>query len=124
MFSEKESKSMDRIETLIGEQCNIVGNLSGEGLIKIDGSIEGDLIWQDDIIVGSSALYKGNITCRNATIFGRVKGNVICDEALVIESTGKISGDITVKNLIIKEGGCLDGKCTMVVSKNINEILD
>lgn len=123
MFSEKENKNIDRIETLIGEQCNIVGNISGEGLIKIDGSVEGDMLWQDDIIIGDTALYKGNITCKNAVVSGRINGNLICEESLVIESYGKVTGDITVKNLVIKEGGCLDGKCTMVVSKAASDIL-
>ncbi|MBU5592854.1 polymer-forming cytoskeletal protein [Clostridium sp. MSJ-4] len=114
MFSDKDSKNIDRIETLIGELCNIVGNLSGEGLIKIDGSIEGDMLWRDDVIIGETALYDGNISCKNAKVNGKVKGNITCEEVLIIEPCGKIIGDITVKNLIIKEGGSLDGKCTMV----------
>lgn len=124
MFTDKDSKNTDRIETLIGEQCNIVGNLSGEGLIKIDGSVEGDITWQDDVIIGETALYKGNISCKNAKVNGKVNGNVICDEFLIIESYGKVIGDIIVKNIIIKEGGCLDGKCTMTGSKEIPNILN
>lgn len=123
MFSEKDSKNTDRIETLVGEQCSIVGNLSGEGLIKIDGSIEGDMCWKDDVIIGESAIYRGNITCKNACINGKVKGNIICEESLIIDNYGKILGDITVKNLTIKEGGYLDGRCSMIVEKEASEIL-
>ncbi len=123
MFSEKDSKNTDRIETLIGEQCSIVGNLSGEGLIKIDGSAEGDMCWKDDVIIGEGAIYRGNITCKNACINGKVKGNVICEESLIIDNYGKILGDITVKNLTIKEGGYLDGRCSMIVEKEASEIL-
>lgn len=124
MFSDKESKNASRIETLIGEQCTIVGNLAGSGLIKFDGSIDGDISWQDDVIVGMYSLFNGNLTCRNAFISGKLKGNIICDGTLTIESSGRVNGDITVKNLTIKEGGSLDGKCTMVVSKNVSEVLD
>jgi cytoskeletal protein CcmA (bactofilin family) len=124
MFSERENKHAERIETLIGEQCNIVGNLTGGGLLKIDGSIDGDLVWQDDLIIGSIALVNGNIKCRSAAISGQVKGNVICEATLTIENSGKVVGDITVKNLVIKEGGSLDGKCSMITSSAITEVLN
>lgn len=124
MFSDKESKNIDRIETLIGEQCSIVGNLSGGGLLRLDGSIDGDILWQDDIVIGPYALFNGNVTCRNASVNGRIKGNVICEGTLTIEVSGKINGDITVKNLVVKEGGFLEGKCTMIVAKDAAEILD
>jgi cytoskeletal protein CcmA (bactofilin family) len=124
MFSDKESKNMERICTLIGEQCSIVGNLTGGGLLKIDGSIDGDILWQDDVILGILAIYNGNLTCKNAVISGRIKGNVICDGTLTIDVSGKVTGDITVKNLVVKEGGSLEGRCTMVVAKDATEVLD
>lgn len=122
MFSGKEN--IERIETLIGEQCNIVGTLNGGGVIKIDGSVNGDISWQDDVILGSFSIYEGNLTCKNAFISGKVKGNIFCEECLTIESTGTITGDIITKKLIVKDGGTLDGKCTMLVPKNAEEILD
>ncbi|MDT8719126.1 polymer-forming cytoskeletal protein [Clostridium sp. 19966] len=124
IFSEKDSRNNERIETLIGEQCRITGNLSGSGLLKIDGSVDGDILWQDDILLGSSAIYNGNIACNSAYISGFLKGNIICQETLVVESTGKISGDITVKKLVVKEGGSIDGKCTTLVKKDILEVLE
>lgn len=122
MFNEKE-KNINKIETLIGEQCTINGSIQGEGLMKIDGSIEGDIIWQDDVVIGATAFCKSNINCKSAFINGKVQGNVICENTLTLESLGKITGDIIVKNLVIKEGGSLDGKCTMVLPKKADEAL-
>ncbi|SKA80823.1 protein CcmA, bactofilin family [Clostridium sp. USBA 49] len=121
MFNEKEKNN--RIETLIGDKCTVIGSIQGEGLMKIDGTIEGDINLQDDIIIDINALCKSNINCKNATINGKVEGNIICENTLTIESYGKVTGNITVKNLVIKEGGILDGKCTMVMSKEPSEIL-
>lgn len=123
MFNEKE-KNLSKIETLIGEKCTIKGAISGEGLVKIDGTVEGDIVWQDEVILGTNSLCKSNISCNSAFINGKVQGNVICENTLTLEINGKITGDITVKNLIIKEGGSFDGKCTMVTSKNASEVLD
>lgn len=113
MFNNKE-KDMNRIETLIGEQCYIIGSLNGNGLLKIDGSIDGDIFCEDDVILGSSGHIKGNMVCNNAYIHGIIDGNISCKSTLTIENCGKVKGDILVKKLMISEGGVLDGKCTMV----------
>jgi cytoskeletal protein CcmA (bactofilin family) len=123
VFNDKE-KSLNKIETLLGEKCTINGSIAGEGLIKIDGCVEGDIIWRDDVILGVNSYCKSNINCKNAIINGKVEGNVCCESTLTLEAYGKINGDITVKNLIIKEGGSFDGKCTMVIAKNASELLD
>ena len=124
MFSDKESKNIERIETLIGEQCNIIGNLNGGGLIKVDGSIEGNIMWQDDVILSVFSIMNGNLTCKSSTISGKITGNIICEETLTIENSGKVIGDITVKKLVVKEGGILDGKCTMLVQRDATELYD
>lgn len=124
VFSERENKHIERIETLIGEQCSIVGNLTGSGLLKIDSSVEGSISWEDNLIIGTLGIINGNINCKSAFINGKVNGNIICTETLTIENSGKVIGDITVKKLIIKEGGSLDGKSTMVISPAVTEVLD
>lgn len=113
MFNEKNTKNIEKIETLIGEQCSIIGDLNGGGLLKIDGSVEGSISWQDDIILGALAVQNGNISCRNIFLAGKVTGDIICEECLTISSTGKLTGDINVKCLIIHEGGYFSGKCIM-----------
>lgn len=114
---------MNEIETLIGEQCQIEGNIKGSGVIKIDGVVQGDIVWDEDVIIGLSAKINGNISSKNAYISGKIKGNIICENELIVENCGKITGDITVSALVVKEGGILDGKCTMVVSEKAENIL-
>lgn len=120
MFIEKD-KVQNRIGTLIGEHCFVNGSLKGDDLLKVDGSIDGDINWEGDIILGITSFCKGNIYCKNATIEGRLEGNITCDEILLIENSGSIKGDIFVRNIVIKEGGLLEGKCNMMPSKNIVE---
>lgn len=113
MFNNKE-KDINRIETLIGQQCYIIGSLNVSGLLKIDGSIDGDLICEDDLILGASGHIKGNTVCNNAYIHGSIHGDISCKSTLNIENSGKVKGNILVKKLMISEGGLLDGKCTMI----------
>ncbi|KYH30514.1 polymer-forming cytoskeletal [Clostridium tepidiprofundi DSM 19306] len=112
------------IKTLIGEQCNIIGSLNGTGLIKIDGYVDGDIYWDEDIIISETCTCKGNITCTNANISGKVLGNITCKDSLIINNSGKINGNILVKKLIINEGGILNGKCEMALPETSEEVLN
>jgi len=113
MFYDKE-KNLNKIETLIGNNCHIIGNFTGTGILKTDGIIDGDILWEDDIIIGSESEINGNILCNNAFINGTVNGNIKCKNILTIQSEGRVKGDITVKKIIVNESGILDGKCTMI----------
>ncbi|MBU3110924.1 bactofilin family protein [Clostridium lacusfryxellense] len=109
-----KEKDTDRIETLVGAQCHIIGSLNGNGLLKLDGSIDGDIVCDDDVILGETGHITGNTICNNAYVNGIIDGNISCKSTLTIESCGKVTGDISVKKLVISEGGILDGKCTMI----------
>jgi len=123
MFYDKE-KNLNKIETLIGENCHIIGNFTGTGTLKIDGIIDGDILWQDDVVIGEKSEINGNIFCTNGFVNGDVNGNIKCKNILTIQSEGKVKGDITVKKLIINESGILDGKSTMINIDNLEEDLE
>lgn len=122
MLTDKE-KNINRIETLIGEDCYISGNLKGTGVLKLDGKMDGDINWFDDVIIGTTSCCTGNISCKNAYINGSVKGNILCEDMLTIEEKGLVRGDISIRRVIIKDGGILDGKCTMIVEQKIDDII-
>jgi len=122
--SNNKEKDTNRIETLIGGQCCFIGSLNGNGTLKIDGSIDGDLICEDDVILGETGRIKGNTVCNNAYINGIIQGDISCKSTLTIESCGKVKGNIFVKKLMISEGGILDGKCTMTSYEQPNVDVD
>lgn len=117
MFHSKENE-VSKIHTLIGSDCTITGDLSSMGHLEIDGTINGDILCEDIVIIGDSGNINGNITCDNGYIKGTVKGNIICNNTLTIEAGGKVIGNIQVKKVIINENGMLDGKCTMITDDN------
>lgn len=123
MFKSNEKETpINKIETLIGEGCSIIGSLKGDDLLKVDGYVEGNITWQNDIIFGSTGYCKGNIYCKVAYINGKIDGNINCEETLCIESYGKITGDINVKNIIIKDGGIFQGNCSIRNTDDFNSL--
>jgi cytoskeletal protein CcmA (bactofilin family) len=121
MFNSK--KNNYSVETLIGEKCNINGSLTGTGSIEIEGYVEGDIYWDDDIMISETCTVKGSINCVDAYIKGRINGDIISKRVLTIESTGQVYGNIHTPKLIIKEGGIFKGVCSMPIIKTSHEDL-
>ncbi|GAA0786890.1 bactofilin family protein [Hathewaya limosa] len=113
----KVQQPIIKFQTLIGAQCTIHGTIKGSDTIKVEGNIEGDIIWNDTVIIGETSLCNGNITCNTALISGKVKGNVTCQNTLSIKSTGHIEGDIIADKLIVDDGGIFEGNCSMNYEK-------
>lgn len=119
--SKKTQSTTSKIQTLIGAECTIKGTLEGSNSIKIEGSVLGDLIWDDTVIMEQGSIITGNISCTNSIISGNVTGNINCSESLTITSTGNINGDVITSTFIIEEGGTLDGKCSMMYNNTVKD---
>jgi cytoskeletal protein CcmA (bactofilin family) len=114
MFSGKKSSDfIEQVDTLIGKDTNIKGNIEAKGTIRFDGHFEGDISTAGAIIVGETGNIKAQIKARTASVAGAINGNMIIAEKLELLSTAKIYGDIKVGMLIISEGAVFKGACEM-----------
>ncbi len=99
------------VGTIIGQGAELKGIFQSTGVLRLDGTIEGDFINSQEIIIGSSGIAKANIKAQTATIGGVVYGNIEVAEKLQILPTAKINGNIKAGLLIIAEGANFKGVC-------------
>lgn len=116
------SKSVSGVETLLGRDCEIRGNISSKGTVRIDGKIEGNVTTAEGVVVGEAAIVKGNIQGKHVVIGGKVTGDVTAFTKLEILHTGKLYGDIRAPKLMIAEGVIFEGSCEM--EKVLQELQD
>ncbi|HIJ60678.1 MAG TPA: polymer-forming cytoskeletal protein [Nitrospirae bacterium] len=102
-------RKTDRLESLIGEKSEFVGDISTEGTCRIDGKFHGN-IKADWVIIGEMGSVKGNVSSRGVIIGGMIEGNIKADEIVEIKTTGKLTGDIHTKKLSVAEGGIFEGR--------------
>ncbi len=107
------SETSGKIGTIIGPGAIFNGNLNAPETIRIDGTINGNCICGQNLILGQEGRGKGNITACNVMISGKVDGDLVVREKLEVLATGKVVGNVTTRSLIVDDGGCFDGKCTM-----------
>lgn len=103
------SRTGDRSSTsMIGADLVIVGNLISNGLVQIDGEIQGD-VHGTHIIVGESARITGGIVSEEVVVRGTVMGS-IRGRKVMLQAESKVEGDIYHKTLAIEQGAYFEGK--------------
>lgn len=109
-----KTTSLDKlpITTVIAQGITIHGDIIGEGAIRIDGKIEGNVELDNGVILGEKAEVTGAIKSNSVIIYGKLSGNLTCKQ-LHLKSTGRIDGDMQVETLEVEMGGQYNGSLTM-----------
>lgn len=119
MFSKRQPK----LDTIIGPESNLKGDLFSKGTVKVDGQITGN-VTADCLIIGETGLLTGDVTVREIVIGGKVVGAIRATDGVEIQHKGEVNGDIFAARLTIAEGGRFDGRSTMQLQKKISYIGD
>ena len=90
-----------RGRTVIGDGLKILGHVTADGLVEVNGQIEGDLRCTS-LIVSPKAQIVGSITAERVVVNGRVEGPIQGGE-VVLKSQAHVVGDIHHQSLTIEK---------------------
>ena len=125
MFSRSSKSSGSNVESrpvvkstapsIISADLRIVGDLSSDGEIQVDGAIDGD-IRTKSLLIGETAHIKGEIVAESVHVHGTVNGQ-IKSTAVNLAKTAHVVGDILHEDLAIETGAFLEGHCKRLPEK-------
>ena len=98
------------INTIIGPNTSLKGDIETGGFTRIDGSVTGNVNAGGRVVIGERARMKSNVSGTAITIGGVVYGNVIAGESLVILSTALVLGDVITRRIRADEGCLIHGR--------------
>jgi cytoskeletal protein CcmA (bactofilin family) len=113
MFSRKTKSTID---SLIGAETSIEGNVRFKGGLRIDGRVRGDVIAEDDevsmLVISEHARVEGQVRVAHLLVNGEVIGPVYSSELLELQPKARITGDVQYKALEMHGGAVVSGKLT------------
>src|SRR5918912_3140347 len=119
IFSSKEPKGSDDSKSaplpgsnslsIIAAGTRIDGNVETDGVIKIEGRVEGSIRAARQVLVGRQGEVEGDIHTREAVIGGTVQGTIVATERLEVQGTSVIVGDVDTRAIAVVEGGKING---------------
>lgn len=114
-----EKKAEGKLDTVIGRNTRIIGEIKTEGSLRLDGRGEGNLSASDTLITGQGSFVKGDIRCKNGVLGGRIEGNIFAGGVVEMQSGSSLLGDISCKGLIIQPNVFFEGRCQMTDRKEV-----
>jgi cytoskeletal protein CcmA (bactofilin family) len=106
------TKAAIEIETVVGPNTSVQGDIRSSGGVRIDGDFGGTIDIAGNLVIGEQAKIVASITANNVQIQGTVQGSVTA-KRLEILDTGKLWGDIQVDSFVLDDGGFYRGQSKM-----------
>ncbi len=113
-FSKKANKIDSRIDTLIGAETRLEGDLHFSGGLRVDGGVRGNVSEQNNtpstIIISEHGRVEGAITAAKIVLNGKVIGTVKSSQFIELQTKARITGDLHYKSLEMHTGAVIEGK--------------
>ncbi|UJP06021.1 MAG: polymer-forming cytoskeletal protein [Nitrosomonas sp.] len=110
----KKNQTYHPIDTLIGANTQITGDISFSGGLRIDGHVVGDVTATDEecstLVLSNEGSIKGNIRAANVVLNGAVIGSIEAYDYLDLHEHAKVIGDVRYGSLEIQLGASVEGK--------------
>ncbi len=114
-------KPCTTIDTLVGVNTDMKGDISFSGGLRIDGKVKGNITARADdnstLVLSENAVVTGDVSVPHMVINGKIKGNVRSSERLELQAKAEITGDVVYKVLEIAAGAQVNGSLTRVSEK-------
>lgn len=105
--------------SVIGEDMEVVGSLHSSGVVKVSGTVLGNVLADAQLLVAKGGRVEGDVCAREMVLSGEVYGSVVAETRVEVQGSAVIHGDITTPRLVIREGAAVDGDVCMVHSKSV-----
>lgn len=99
--------------SLIGAGMKIVGDIETTGVVKVEGTIEGNIRNARQVLLGRQGEITGDVHARDVVLGGRVVGTIYASERVEVQGTASVHGDIQTKSIVVLEGARVNGAVKM-----------
>ena len=100
----------------------IKGEIQSPYDLRIDGTFEGKVQTKGRVVIGESAIIKGDIICENVDLWGRVEGDLYVKDTLALKEGCKMKGNINVSRLSVELGATFNGTCRTITEEEFNTL--
>jgi cytoskeletal protein CcmA (bactofilin family) len=94
--------------TVIAKGLKIVGTVTAEGLVEVNGQVDGELHCTS-LVISRGAQVSGTIAAGRVVVDGRVEGPIQGGD-VILKSQAHVIGDIHHQSLSIESGAFFDGR--------------
>lgn len=110
----KKSQMDGRVDTLVGPNSKVHGDISFSGRCHVDGVVKGGVSADPDsqsaLSIAEDGSVEGNVTVPNVLLNGMVKGDVIASQRVELGPTARVFGNVYYNLIEMAIGAEINGK--------------
>ena len=114
MFFRKSNRIQNSIDTLIGADTRIEGDIHFSGGLRVDGTIRGKvsepIASPSTLILSEHGSIEGAVSASKIVINGKVTGPVRAGQFIELQPKAHITGDVYYKSLEMHTGAVIEGR--------------
>ena len=103
------SKSSMPVPSIISENTKLKGDVISDGIIHIDGHVEGDISCEE-LVVGIKGIVSGKVNAKSLHLYGGLNGKAEV-KTLFVSKSAKLVGDALYDIIAIEPGAYVEGHC-------------
>ena len=127
MFGKRHNKPKNGIDSLIGAEVRIEGNVSFSGGLRVDGEVNGNVIAEpgkpSTLVLSEHGRVNGEISVTHLVVNGVVDGPVRAAEYLELQSKAKVTGNVHYNTLEIQLGAIVEGRLIHLTDAVSNKVV-
>lgn len=113
MWGQGKKSGTAKIDTLIGQNTEIIGDVRFKGGLHVDGIIRGNVIAGEDtdamLMVSEHGRIEGEVRVPNVVLNGSVTGDVYVAERIELATQAKVTGNVYYNLIEMAMGAEVNG---------------
>lgn len=109
----REGSEKAAVNTVIGQQSRVEGNIHFTGSLHIDGEIKGNIIAEEGsasvLTVSEHGKIEGDVQVTTVILNGTVNGDMRSDERIELAAKAKVNGDVYYNLIEMAMGAQVNG---------------
>ena len=115
MFERKKPRSpQKRIDSLIGADTTVSGDIAFSGGLRVDGKVIGKVTTLDNqpgtLVISEQARVDGEVRVSHVVVNGEVSGSLIANDYLELQAKARVNADVAYRMLEMHFGAIVEGK--------------
>lgn len=126
MFDTRKKNRDQKIDTLVGKDTEVSGNIVFRGGLLVEGVVHGSVSAAHDdpaatLTVGAGALIEGEVNVPRILLDGAVNGDVHSGDMVELAPNARVSGNIYYERIEMAMGAEVNGQLVHVQPAEIAE---
>ena len=100
----------------------IKGEIVSPNDTRIDGTFEGKVQSKGRVVIGETAVIKGDIVCNDVDLWGSVEGNIFVKDTLALKEGCVVNGNLHIRKLSVELGATFNGNCKTISEADFHRL--